>query len=318
MQVGANRDLEENTRALGLNASGAANSPLLPPMLFSRQVRAAVESDYQARFSGVARLYGTDGAERLRMARVCIVGVGGVGSWAVEALARTGVGALALVDFDEVCVSNVNRQLPAVTSEIGRPKVQVLRERVAEINPECEVNAVEEFFTSINAETILAHEFNCVLGAIDDVANKALLLAECARRRIPAVTVGGAGGRRDATALRVSDLAFTTHDRLLQRIRKILRFSYDFPEDPKTPFGIPCVYSVEAPVYPQPDGTVCEKRGETAELRMNCNSGYGSAAFVTGAFGFAAAAEVVRLLATRGESKNRSEPGATKESDSRR
>ena len=256
-----------------------------------------VQSDYQARFSGIARLYGDEGAKRLRAARVCVIGVGGVGSWAVEALARTGVGALTLVDFDEVCVSNVNRQLPALTGEIGKSKVQVLEARVSEINLECEVTAIEEFFTSINSDSILGGEFDCVLDAIDDVANKALLLAECSRRQIPVVTVGGAGGRRDATALRVSDLAFTTHDRLLGRLRKILRTSYKFPDDPKTAFGIPCVYSVEAPVFPQPDGSVCNVKAEGTELRMNCNSGYGSASFVTGAFGFAAAAEVVRLIA---------------------
>jgi tRNA threonylcarbamoyladenosine dehydratase len=259
---------------------------------------ARVESDYETRFGGFARLYGTEGARRLRAARVCVVGVGGVGSWAVEALARSGLGALTLVDFDEVCVSNVNRQLPALTSEVGKPKVQVLRTRVAEINPQCDVSTIEEFFTSANAELILANGFDCVLDAIDDVANKALLLAECRRRKIPVVTVGGAGGRRDATALRVADLAFTSHDRLLGRIRKILRTSYGFPEDPKTPFRIPSVYSVEPPVFPQPDGTVCASKADRTELRMNCNSGYGSAAFVTGAFGFAAAAEVVRLLAS--------------------
>jgi tRNA A37 threonylcarbamoyladenosine dehydratase len=260
-------------------------------------VRAAVESDYDSRFGGVARLYGSKAANQLRAAKVCVVGVGGVGSWAVEALARTGIGHLTLVDFDEVCVSNVNRQLPALTSEVGKPKVGVLRDRVLGINPESKVVAVEEFFTRANAESILAPAMDCVLDAIDDVANKALLLAECQRRKIPVVTVGAAGGRRDATALRISDLAFTSHDRLLGRLRKVLRTSYGFPANPNAPFGIRCVYSVETPVYPQPDGTVCAVRGKSAELRINCNSGYGSATFVTGTFGFAAAAEAVRLLA---------------------
>ena len=259
-------------------------------------VNPAVDTDYEARFDGVARLYGRGGAERLRRARVCVVGVGGVGSWSVEALARSGVGGLTLVDLDEVCISNVNRQLPAVTSEIGRPKVRVLEARVAEINPDCKVHAVEEFFTAANVETILEKRFDCVLDAIDTAAHKALLLAECVRRKIPVVTVGSAGGRRDATALRIRDLAFTSHDRLLGRIRKILRTEYRFPEDTQTPFGIPCVYSVETPVYPQPDGTVCATRDPGSGPRLNCNSGYGSATFVTGAFGFAAAAEVVRLI----------------------
>ncbi|MGZ8919600.1 MAG: tRNA cyclic N6-threonylcarbamoyladenosine(37) synthase TcdA [Limisphaerales bacterium] len=256
-----------------------------------------VSSDYAQRFSGITRLYGVDGAKNLRAAHVCVVGVGGVGSWAVEALARTGLGALTLVDLDEVCVSNVNRQLPALTSEVGKAKIQVLKERVAGINPECRVIAIEEFFTSSNANEILETKFDCVLDGIDDVTNKSLLLAACVKRKIPVVTVGGAGGRRDPTSIRVSDLAFTSHDRLLQRVRKILRVEYRFPENPRTAFGIPCVYSVELPVFPQSDGTVCKTRGDATELRMNCNSGYGSATFVTGAFGFAAAAEVVRLVA---------------------
>ena len=253
------------------------------------------ETDYDQRFNGIARLYGTAGAARLRRAHVCVIGVGGVGSWAVEALARTGLGALTLIDLDEVCVSNINRQLPALTHEIGKPKVQVLKERVAGINPDCDVTVIEEFFTSANAKEILSHDFHCVLDGIDHVGHKALLLAQCAGRKIPIVTVGGAGGRRDPTAIRVADLAFATHDRLLQRVRKVLRTEYNFPEDPQ-PFDIPCIYSIERPVFPQSDGTVCETRGDATELRMNCNTGYGSATFVTGAFGFAATAEVVRLI----------------------
>lgn len=255
-------------------------------------------SDYDQRFSGIARLYGADAANRIRHAHIAIIGVGGVGSWSVEALARSGVGALTLIDLDEVCVSNVNRQLPALTSEVGKPKVDVLKKRIHGINSSCEIHAIEEFFTSANAAELLSSPFTAVLDAIDDVGNKSLLLAECLRRELPVVTVGAAGGRRDPTALRIADLAFTSHDRLLQRVRKILRTDYQFPLHPKTAFGIPCVYSVELPVFPQPDGTVCETRGDATELRMNCNSGYGSATHITGAFGFAAAAELLRLITT--------------------
>jgi tRNA A37 threonylcarbamoyladenosine dehydratase len=174
--------------------------------------------------------------------------------------------------------------------------VQVLKERVGGINAECRIHVVEEFFTPSNSEKILSTAFACVLDGIDDVGNKALLLAECVRRKIAVVTAGGAGGRRDPTAVRVADLAFATHDRLMQRVRKVLRTQYGFSGDGKTAFGIPCVYSTEAPVFPQSDGTVCKTRGDARELRMNCNSGYGSATFVTGAFGFAACAQVVRLI----------------------
>ena len=268
----------------------------------------AADSDYDQRFSGIARLYGSEGAARLRSAHVALVGVGGVGSWSVEALARSGVGALTLIDLDEVCVSNVNRQLPALTSEIGQPKVHVLRERILGINPECRVNAIEEFFTSANAAELLIDPYTAVLDAIDDVGNKTLLLAECVARKLPVVTVGGAGGRRDPTAIRIADLAFTTHDRLLQRVRKILRTDYKLPENPKTPFGIPCVYSIEPPVFPQSDGTICATRGGATKLRMNCNSGYGSATHVTGAFGFAAAAKIIEIIVKAGAELNQSPP----------
>lgn len=270
--------------------------PFVSKECYFPPVIAGETSDYNQRFSGIARLYGSDGAARLRAAHVCVIGVGGVGSWSVESLARTGVGALTLIDLDEVCVSNVNRQLPALTSEVGKAKVAVLKERILGINPECKVTATEEFFTSANAAELLSTPYTCVLDAIDDVGNKSLLLAECVRRHLPVVTVGAAGGRRDPTALRTADLAFTTHDRLLQRVRKILRTEFQFPENPKSAFGIPCVYSIELPVFPQSDGAVCATRGDATELRMNCNSGYGSATHVTGAFGFAASAEVIRLI----------------------
>lgn len=255
-------------------------------------------SSYNERFSGIARLYGNDGAARLRSAHVAIIGVGGVGSWSVEALARTGIGALTLIDLDEVCVSNVNRQLPALTSEVGKAKVVVLKERIHGINPGCAVTAIEEFFTSANAADLLSIPYDCVLDAIDDVTNKSLLLAECLRRKLRVVTVGAAGGRRNPTAIRIADLAFTTHDRLLQRVRKILRADYQFPEGPITSFGIPCVYSIEPPVFPQSNGSICATRGDATELRMNCNSGYGSATHVTGAFGFAASAEIIKAITT--------------------
>lgn len=258
------------------------------------------ENDFAIRFGGIQRLVGAPGLERLRNSHVCIIGVGGVGSWAVEALARSGVGALTLVDLDEVCLSNINRQLPALTAEVGKPKVQVLRDRVLQINPLCRVELREEFFTATTAEQLLAPKFDAIVDAIDTLANKCLLLAQCRERRIPVITVGAAGGHRDATAVKLADLAFCSHDRLLRSVRKILRADYSFPRDPTEAFGIPAVFSNEPQVYPRADGTVCAARSEAADLKLNCNSGYGTAAFVTGTFGFAAAGWVVRTLAQDG------------------
>src|SRR5262245_31811925 len=180
-------------------------------------------TNHEARFGGILRLYGKDGQERLRHAHVCVIGIGGVGSWAVEALARSGIGNLTLVDLDDVCISNVNRQLHAVTGEFGKPKVEVMAERVKLINPDCPVHAQQLLFTAGTAETLLATNYDCVLDAIDQTAMKALLIARCCNRGLPIVTTGGAGGRRDPTAIRVDDLARSTHDGLLAATRKLLR-----------------------------------------------------------------------------------------------
>ena len=257
-------------------------------------------SDYEQRFGGIGRLYSAEGLKRLRRAHVCVVGVGGVGSWAVEALARSGIGALTLVDLDEVCVSNINRQLHSLDGEIGKAKAEVMAQRAQAINPECRVQAVVDFFTAATAQDILATPFDYVLDAIDNVPNKCLLIARCREKNIPVITVGGAGGRRDPSGIRVADLGESTHDRLLQSIRKTLRKEYGFPQEPRARFGVDCVFSAEPQVYPQPDGTVCLQRDPGSDLRLTCGSGYGTASFVTGAFGFVAAAHVVKKLSGQG------------------
>lgn len=255
-----------------------------------------VTGDYEARFGGIRRLLGAAAQERLRRAHVCVVGVGGVGSWAVEALARSGVGGLTLVDFDEVCITNVNRQLPALSGQFGKPKVALLAERVRLIQPEAHVHPWQTQFTARTAAEILALPYDVVLDAIDRPALKALLIACCRERNLPVVSSGGAGGRRDPTRVRVEDLARVTHDRLLQATRKLLRTRHGFARTPGRPMGVWCVYSPEPPVYPQPDGSVCGQPAPGVDLRLHCRSGYGTACYVTGAFGFAAASVVVRLL----------------------
>ncbi len=264
--------------------------------------RSKVMSDYQARFDGIGRLYGSEGLRRLRHSRVCVVGIGGVGSWAVEALARTAIGGLTLVDLDEVCVSNINRQIHALDGTVGRAKVEVIAERVRAINPECDIHSAAEFFTRGTAAKILSVPFDYVIDAIDSVSHKCLLIALSRERNLPIAVCGGAGGRRDATAVRIEDLAFTSHDRLLQKVRERLRREHRFPRGERK-FGVDCVYSAEAPVFPQKDGSVCETRVQAEPgpgnepLRLNCDWGLGSATFVTGTFGFAAAGLAVRRIA---------------------
>ncbi len=266
-------------------------------------------SDYGFRFGGVERLYGATGLARLRTSQVLVVGVGGVGSWTVEALARSGVGRLTLVDLDEVCVSNVNRQLPALEDTVGQAKVEVMAARVRAINPEATVEPVMEFFTAETADRLLDRlspgDACFVVDAIDSSANKGRLIAGCVKRKLPIIVCGAAGGRSDPTQVRITDLARVTHDRLLSDVRRRLRREHGFPQS-QDRWGISAVHSTEPAVILNADGVLCqvgEVRGEAEESpRLNCQQGYGSAAFVTGAFGLAAAAHVVQQLTGERES----------------
>lgn len=256
---------------------------------------------YLSRFAGIGRLFGVEGLTRLRDAHVCVIGLGGVGSWTVEALARSGIGRLTLVDMDEVCISNTNRQLHALAHTGGMPKASVLADRVLAINPDCHVRTLITFFTPKTVEHVLgddtpAEKPDLVIDAIDGVVNKSLLIAACRTRGLPLVTCGGCAGKQDGTAVRVGDLATTENDRLLKFVRKRLRQEHGFPRG-DAPFGIPCVYSTETSVAasacPEIPGAIPE-----AGLTPNCEWGMGTATFVTGAFGFALAGLAVKALAT--------------------
>ncbi len=254
-------------------------------------------SDFETRFGGIARLYGKAGLQKLCAAHVCVVGIGGVGTWAAEALARSGIGALTLVDLDEVCVTNINRQLHALTETVGRAKVEVMAERIRAINPDCRVTAEQRFFNEQTADELLAPKYDFILDAIDNVPNKVLLLVCCQEKKLPVIACGGAGGRRELTSVRVGDLSKASHDKLLSEVRRRLRKEHGFPAE-HSAMGVECVYSVEKTIFPQPDGSVCEMRNDTEDgARLNCDGGLGSATFVTGAFGFAAAGSVVQKIA---------------------
>lgn len=255
-------------------------------------------SDYETRFGALGRLYGAPGLSRLRAARVAVIGLGGVGSWAVEALARSGVGSLTLVDMDEVCLSNVNRQLHALDETVGRSKAAVLAERVAGIAPECAVTVEERFFTEGTAESLLEPGYDWVVDAIDVTKHKCLLIARARERGQALLTCGGGGGRIDPTRVKVADLSRSINDPLLLQVRKRLRRDYGFPRLSRMKFGIDCVYTDEFPVFPQSDGTVSAERAEGEDYRLNCDAGFGSATFVTGTMGFLLASEVVRRVAT--------------------
>jgi tRNA A37 threonylcarbamoyladenosine dehydratase len=253
------------------------------------------------RFHGIDRLYGRGSVERLAHAHVCVVGIGGVGSWAVEALARSGVGHLTLIDADDVCLSNTNRQLHALDGEFGKAKVDVMACRARAINPDIKVDAIAQFLTPSNLATLLDRGYDLVLDCCDAFRVKVEMIAWCRRRKIPLIVSGSAGGRTDPTLITVRDLSKTEHDAMLALVRKKLREEFNFPRGPKRYFGVQAIYSRENVRYPQPDGSVCGTRpagGDT--MKLDCGGGLGAATHVTAAFAFAAVSRALaRLLAPR-------------------
>ena len=263
-------------------------------------IEATPSEDFHAvRFAGIDRLYGAGAVATLRRAHVCVVGVGGVGSWLVEALARSGIGRMTLIDGDDVCLSNTNRQLPALIGNYGRAKVEVLAERARAINPEIEVDAIERFLTTGSLDELLGGGFDLVLDACDAFRVKLEMIAWCKRRKQPIIVCGSAGGRADPTLVELRDLSRTEHDAMLALIRKKLRQDFGFPRNPKRSFGIPVVFSRENVRYPQPDGSVCGLRpGSGSDLRLDCDASLGAATHVTATFGMAMTARAIeRLLA---------------------
>ncbi|HRO27209.1 MAG TPA: tRNA threonylcarbamoyladenosine dehydratase [Luteimonas sp.] len=251
------------------------------------------------RFSGIDRLYGRGAVARLRERRVAVVGLGGVGSWVVEALARSAVGHLCLIDADDLCLSNTNRQLPALDGQYGRGKAEAMAERCRAINPAISLDVVPMFLTPGNLAELLDRDFDLVVDACDSFRSKVELIAWCRRRKMPVITVGAAGGRSDPTQVRVRDLSRTEHDAMLALIRRKLRGEFNFPKNKDRYFGVPAVYSLENVKYPQPDGTVCGLRpqvGPDAALKLDCGAGLGAATHITGAFAFAAAGKALEIV----------------------
>ncbi len=252
---------------------------------------------HDQRFQGIERLYGAGSVARLSAAHVGVVGIGGVGSWAAEALARSGVGRLTLIDADEVCVSNTNRQLHALEGEYGRAKVAVMAARIHAINPAARIEAIERFLTPASLDELLDRDYDLLIDACDAFRVKVETIAWCRRRKRPLIVVGSAGGRTDPTQVRVRDLSPTEHDAMLSLIRKKLRQDFNFPRNPDRYFGVPAVYSLQNVRYPQADGSVCGTRppgGDT--LKLDCGGGLGAATHVTAAFAFAAVGKALEML----------------------
>jgi tRNA A37 threonylcarbamoyladenosine dehydratase len=250
---------------------------------------------YLDRFSGVGRLYGVAALERIARARVAVVGLGGVGSWAVESLARSGINHFYLIDGDDVCVTNTNRQVHSLAGTVGLSKVSVLSARVQAINPECSIEVKERFLSKANHEDLFAFQPDAVIDAIDSVEVKKLLLVQCRERKIPLIMAGAAGGRRDPTRVRIADLSHTTHDGLLRQVRKQLR-KHDLYPPEGVASGITAVYAEEHPVFPGANGEPCAVTDSRESLRLDCTTGFGTSCPVTAAFGLACASATLKLL----------------------
>lgn len=245
--------------------------------------------DLNRRFGGLDRLYGIAAGQRIRAAHVAVVGIGGVGSWAVEALARSGVGRLTLIDLDHVAESNINRQLHALDTTLGQAKVRAMAERIAQINPTCELNSIDEFVTPDNWPTLLPAGVDAVIDACDQMTAKTAMAAWALRGKAPFITVGAAGGKRQAHLVAIEDLSQTTHDPLLAQLRYQLRKRHGAPREGRR-IGLTCVYSREAVRGPDPS---CAVDGDGS---LNC-AGYGSLVTVTATFGLCAAGWVLNRLA---------------------
>jgi tRNA A37 threonylcarbamoyladenosine dehydratase len=245
----------------------------------------------QRRFGGIDRLHGTGTLDRYALAHVCVVGIGGVGSWAVEALARCGIGSLTLIDLDHVAESNINRQAHALEATLGQAKVLAMAERIAGIHPGCQVLPVEEFVTPENVASLVP-KCQVIIDAVDQVAAKAALIVHGRRLGIPVVTTGGAGGKADPALIRVDDLARTIQDPLAAKLRARLRRDHGFPRGEGSRFGVDCVYSVE-PVQ-RPQAAACDV-DEAGLHGLNC-AGYGSSVCVTATFGLLAASRAMGHL----------------------
>jgi tRNA threonylcarbamoyladenosine dehydratase len=251
--------------------------------------------DFDRRFGGIARLYGERALERFRAAHVCVVGVGGVGSWIVEALARSAVGRLTLIDLDNVAESNINRQIQALSTTIGLPKIEALKQRIALINPYCQVDLFEDFIDPDNIPAMIGMQrFDYVVDAIDSVKAKAALIAYCSQQAIPLIVIGGAGGQLDPTRIEVRDLARTEQEPLLKKVRKILRARYGFARGEKNKYHIDAVFSMEPLRYPE-SGDACAVDANSV-TGLNC-AGFGSSMVVTATFGMVAAGHLLRKLA---------------------
>lgn len=259
---------------------------------------ADITEDQAFRFGGIARLYGERALNGFLRSHVVVVGIGGVGSWAAEALARSGVGEVTLIDLDDVCVSNINRQVLALQTSVGQMKVDVMAERLKQINPAIKVHTEHAFLGPKNIAELLPLSVSYVFDATDSVKAKTEMAVFCKRNKLPLICSGGAGGQTDPTQIQIADMARTTQDPLLAKIRNNLRRHHNYSRNQKRKFGIDCIFSTEQLKYAQADGSVCASKPEGGgPAKLDCASGFGAVTVVTSVFAMIGVSRILEKLA---------------------
>ena len=251
----------------------------------------------QQRFGGIARLYGTKTLEQLQQSHALVIGIGGVGSWVAEALTRSGIGKISLMDLDDICITNTNRQIHTDSLTIGQPKNQVMAKRLKTINPDIELETINNFIDKTNLEQYINKRFSIVIDAIDNAIEKTELIAYCKRNNIAIITIGSSGGKKDPSKITYGDLKKTTGDPLFAKIRNNLRRYHGFSRDTKKSFGVEAIYSTEPMTYPNNEGETCQTKAFLdGSQKLDCSGGYGAATMVTASFGFLAASRAIDTL----------------------
>lgn len=267
---------------------------------------------YRQRFAGIARLYGDNGLLQLSRAHMMVIGVGGVGSWLAEALVRSGVGQITLLDMDDVCITNINRQVHALQSTIGQNKIELMAQRLKDINPELTVNCIDDFLEVDNITDYIKQDIDVVIDAIDSAKVKAALIAHCRSFKQQVITLGSAGGKVDPARVMSGDLSKTIKDPLLARVRKTLRQQYAFARNPKRVFSVEAIYSPEQMRFPDGLGGFTEQKPkQTAGQGLDCSGGFGSITTVTSVFAMLAANRAIERYLDRAPGPENTSPENT-------
>ena len=264
----------------------------------------SLTDNYLQRFGGIARLYGQDGLEALSQAHFFVIGLGGVGSWVAEALARSGIGEISLMDMDDICITNTNRQLPATQSQIGQSKVETLSKRLLDINPEIIIHPIEDFLDTENLKDYIGKQHDFVIDAIDATNVKSATAAYCSAIKVPLITIGSAGGKSDPRMVTSDDLNRTTNDPMLGKVRQQLYKKHKFSRDKNRKFRIEAVFSTEQAIFPKPDGQICQQKSAMQEgVKLDCAGGFGASTMLAGTMGFVATDRAIKKFLRKQSTK---------------